>query len=74
VSFAAENGVSGFGGLGGMLATCLAFFIAVIAAAAAPRPGRLTSIARLLRNVRVRAPHVIRPRPVKLAELCLLRT
>lgn len=61
-------------GLGGVLATCLAFILAVVAAVATLRPGRLRSVARLLRPARATVIRALRPRAPSLAELCVLRT
>ncbi|MGW5051410.1 hypothetical protein [Actinokineospora sp. NPDC004072] len=69
-----EGDAPGSGGLGGVLATCLAFILAVVAAVVALRPGHVRSIVRMLRPVRVVVIRAIRPRSPSLAELCVLRT
>ncbi|SEP53343.1 hypothetical protein [Amycolatopsis saalfeldensis] len=64
----------GSGGMGGVLATCLAFIVAVVSTLLGLRPSwRPVAVAAWLsgRVVRIRA---VRPRAPSLAELCLLRT
>jgi hypothetical protein len=68
------SGASGFDGLGGVLATCLAFIIAVVAAAVLLRPLRASGVFKALQLVRVSVFTALRPRAPSLAELCLLRT
>lgn len=70
----AKDESSGSGGLGGMLATCLAFLVAVVGAVAALRPAGMRSVMMTLRSARVVVIRAIRPRTPSLAELCLLRT
>lgn len=71
---AADDGAPGSGVVGGVLATCLAVFLAVVVVLAALRPGPLWGAVRLLRPARVVAIRAVRPRAPTLAELCLLRT
>ncbi len=73
VSLAGE-GSPGSHGLGDMLATCLAFIVAVVAAVVALRPTGLRSVVRMLRSARVAVVRTALPRAPSLAELCLLRT
>lgn len=64
----------GSDGMGGLLATCLAFIVAVLATLLGLRPSwqQVALIARLSERVtRIRA---VVPRAPSLAELCLLRT
>jgi len=62
-------------GMGGLLATCLVFFVAVVVAVAVLlSPGRLGSVVQLPRAARVVVIRAIQPRVLSLAELCLLRT
>jgi hypothetical protein len=71
----AGNGSMGSHGLGGVIATCLVFFLAVVAAVATLlRPGGFATISRMPRSVPVAAIRDVRPRALSLAELCLLRT
>lgn len=70
----ADEDAPGSRGLGGVLATCLAFLVAVMAAVAALRPGHLRSVVRILRTARAVVNRAFRPRALSLAELCLLRT
>jgi hypothetical protein len=67
-------GTSDFDGLGGVLATCLAFIVAVAAAVVSFRPGGLHGVVRMVRSLRVVAMRAVQPRAPSLAELCLLRT
>ncbi|MEU0470700.1 hypothetical protein ABZ215_42465 [Amycolatopsis sp. NPDC006131] len=61
-------------GLGGLLATCLAFIVAVVAALVGLRPTGLRGIVPMLRSARVAMMRAALPRAPSLAELCLLRT
>ncbi|HEY8455380.1 MAG TPA: hypothetical protein VIL34_07285 [Actinopolymorphaceae bacterium] len=70
----AENGSPGSGGMGGVLATCLAFILAVVVAVASLRPGPSWGVVRLLRPARAVATRAVQPLAPSLAELCLLRT
>lgn len=70
----AENGSPSSGGMGGVLATCLAFILAVVVAVASLRPGPSWGVVRLLRAARAMATRAVRPLSPSLAELCLLRT
>jgi hypothetical protein len=65
---------SNFDGLGHVLATCLAFIVAVAAAVVSLRPGGLRGVVRVVRSLRVVAMRAVQPRAPSLAELCLLRT
>ncbi|WP_148311627.1 DUF6153 family protein [Amycolatopsis japonica] len=71
---AESGGMLDHQGLGGTLATCLAFLFAVVAAVAALPPSRLRGLVTAFRRVRVVASPVIWSRAPKLEELCLLRT
>ncbi len=68
-----QGGSPDSGGVGGVLAACLAFILAVVAAVAALRPGPLRGVGQLLRPARVAVSRAVRPRAPSLAELCLLR-
>ena len=70
----AEGDAPGSDGLGGVLATCLAFILAVVAAVATLRPRRVRHVARTLRATRAVAIRAVRPRAPSLAQLCVLRT
>ncbi|MFI7676315.1 hypothetical protein [Actinophytocola sp. NPDC049390] len=70
----ADEGSSRSGGLGGVLATCLAFILAVVAAMAVLRPSHFRGVVRMLRPARVAVTRALRPQAPSLAELCLLRT
>jgi hypothetical protein len=70
----AADDSSSFDGLGGVLATCLAFLIAVVAAVATLRPGHLRGVGGMSRPVRMTVLRAGRPQPLTLAELCVLRT
>jgi hypothetical protein len=59
---------------GGLLATCLVFLFAVVAAVATLRPGPFRGVVRMFRPARVLVIRATRPRALSLAELCLLRT
>jgi hypothetical protein len=61
-------------GLGGMLATCLAFIVAAVAAVAGLRPSGRRSIVGALEAARVAVIRTAQPRAPNLAQLCLLRT
>ncbi|MGM1060892.1 hypothetical protein [Saccharothrix sp. Mg75] len=69
-----EEGSPKSDGLGGALAVCLAFLVAVVAAAASLGPDRLRGVFRLLRPAPAVVVRAVRPRALSLAELCLLRT
>ncbi|OLZ50182.1 hypothetical protein BS330_29375 [Amycolatopsis keratiniphila subsp. nogabecina] len=72
--YAAESGGTlGHQGLGGTLATCLAFLFAVVAAVAALPPSRLRCLVTASRRVRVVVTTAVRSRTPRLEELCLLR-
>lgn len=61
-------------GLGGVLATCLAFIVAVVAAIAGLRPTEFRHVVRICRATRAAVLRTALPRAPSLAELCLLRT
>ncbi|MGH4016122.1 MAG: hypothetical protein ACRDSL_19805 [Pseudonocardiaceae bacterium] len=73
VALAGDN-TPGSRGLGGVLATCLAFIVAVVAAVVALRPTGPRRIVRMLRSVRLAVNRAALLRAPSLAELCLLRT
>jgi hypothetical protein len=69
----AESEAPGTGGLGGLLATCLAFLVAVVTLVASLRSAGLRSVPVMVGSARVRLIRTLRPRAPSLAELCLLR-
>lgn len=71
---AAPAGALDAGGFGGVLATCLAFVMAVVAAATGLRPARLWNAGRAVRSARAALARTVLPRAPSLAALCLLRT
>lgn len=72
--YAAESGGTlDHQGLGGTLATCLAFLFAVVAAVAALPPSRLRGLVTASRRLRVAVTPAVRSRTLRLEELCLLR-
>lgn len=60
--------------LGGVIATCLALLVAVVAAMAGLRPAGLRTLMVRLRCARVVMAREFRPPSLSLAELCLSRT
>jgi len=69
-----EGGSPGPRGLGGVLATCLAFIVAVVAGVLGLRRAGLGSVVGILQSAGVVAIRVVVPRAPSLAELCVLRT
>lgn len=71
---AGDGGSSDHQGLGGTLATCLAFLFAVVAAVATLPRARLRGLVTTSRRVRVVLSRAVWSRTPRLEELCLLRT
>jgi len=74
VSPLAGGGPFGSHGLGGRLAACLAFIVAVVAVIVGLRPAWLESFVPVLMSGLAAVVRIVHPGGPSLAELCLLRT